>query len=279
MSNPTTEYVAAFNAGTVSGGQTEYKAEQEFKFMTESTVDEGEESDYTEGELTPADLERIRALMATRPQSCDDTEVEDIGEIPGTVPNVADHITLVNNDVIPADETDFSSWSREQLIVRLHTWKASYREERARCNAKSELITGKDLAIYRLESNKRKLETSEGNAIKENKRLKKGLDKGKLERTALKETVSAQLEQIDKLSDRRLLLRNRLIALRKEANDMQSRFNDQVALNRHLHEMIPDPDEPESEPETEEPTDIEPSSPDHGAMEDAADEYHPGDAI
>lgn len=272
--NPTQNYIDAVNAGLASHAQVNYNPDEEFKFMTESTVEKGEESEVEEGELTKEDIAHMDALMEARPLDASDSEPADFGHVRPPAPNVATYNSGERSEILPGNP-DFTNWDKERLINNLTRMKDAFRIERGRCNAKTAIITTNEVCISKLQLKKRQLEVSEGNATKDNKRLKKTVRKVKHQRKALKETLTHQLEQITKLEDRRLLLRKRLIEVRKEANDNLSKLNDQIGINRQLHAMLPDPDEPESEPEPEdeEPTDIEPSS------AEEVDEYQPGDQL
>ncbi len=184
------EHMAGVAAGQCS---LESQPDDDFKFMTTSTVEEGEESACEEGELTSADLARLEVSMAARPESDEEPEAKDFGWIPPPPPNVATRITEVLPEVIDVGETDYAGLSKDRLIYHLKLAKDSFRIERGRSNAKTVLLDGKDLCISNLRRNKRQLQISEGNAVKELKRMRATVRKMTGQRTGLQDQLKLQL--------------------------------------------------------------------------------------
>jgi hypothetical protein len=231
------KHVDAINAGEMSASQRGFD-EEEFKYMTSSTENKGEESEVEEVPLTTAELARADEAMEARPLDASDTEQEDFGHIPPPAPNV------ITTNLGPLDalrdvtDGQYQMYSKERLILCLQLAKDAWRIERGRSNYKTVIIGQKDKSIEEHERHKRKAEVSCDNALKENKRLKSTVSGLKLERTAWQETVDVQRQEIEKLKNRRLMLRQRLIALRGEANHVRTQLNEQTSLNNRLRRMI-----------------------------------------
>lgn len=231
------KHVDAINAGEVSASQRGFD-EEEFKFMTTSTENKGEESGVQEVPLTTAELARADEAMEARPLDASDSEKEDFGHIPPPAPNVIDTDLGEKDALRDISDGQYQSYSKERLILCLQLAKDAWRIERGRSNYKTVIIGQKDHCIDEHIRQKRKADVSCDNALKENKRLKSTVSGLKLERTAWQETIDVQRQEIEKLKNRRLMLRQRLIALRGEANQMSTELKEQTSLNNRLRRMI-----------------------------------------
>jgi hypothetical protein len=231
------KHVDAINAGEMSASQRGFD-EEDFKFMTSSTENKGEESEVEEVPLTTAELARADEAMEARPLDASDTEQEDFGHIPPPAPNVITTGLGPMDALRDVTDGQYQMYSKERLILCLQLAKDAWRIERGRSNYKTVIIGQKDKSIEDHERLKRKAEVTCDTALKENKRLKSTVSGLKIERTAWQETVDVQRQEIEKLKNRRLLLRQRLLALRGEANHTSTQLSEQTSLNNRLRRMI-----------------------------------------
>ena len=231
------KHVDAINAGEMSASQRGFD-EEEFKFMTSSTENKGEESEVQEVPLTTAELARADEAMEARPLEVSDTEQEDYHHISPPAPNI------ITTELGPMDalrditDGQYQMYSKERLILCLQLAKDAWRIERGRSNFKTQIIGQKDKCLDDCVRHKRKADVACDNALKETKRLRSTVSGLKMERTAWQETVDVQRQEIEKLKNRRQMLRQRLIALRGEANHNLSQLNEQTSLNNRLRRML-----------------------------------------
>lgn len=199
------EHLAGVAAGECS---LESQPDDDFKFMTTSTVEAKEEP-----------------------------EAKDFGWIPPPPPNVATRITEEMPEVVDL-ETDYSGWSKDRLIFHLQLAKDSFRIERGRSNAKTVLVDGKDLCIANLRNNKRQLEISEGNATKELKRMRATVRKMTGQRTGLQDQLDLQLARIRDFKKDNDMTDHRLRHFISYKRTAIRRIRDLTAENKRLEERL-----------------------------------------